>query len=460
MDTDQIFFIKGGLEMHRYFHRIFAVSFILFFLFAPTLLCSKDFPAMLNMRERVETINHLTKLRLEKLLPRVMRETEFDMWIILTQEDNVDAVFRTMTPMNTWNRRDLILVFYDQGLEKGVERLNISRMNMRGLHKNAWDYKSKKESRWECLARIVREQDPKRIGINESEVIWAADGLSSTLKKRLIKAIGEKYVKRLYSAEKLCTLWLETLLDEELDLYERAVAISHAIIAETYSNKVITPGVTTVDDLIYYYWQRAASLGLDKAFNPSFSVRGRHPDVIKKYGTKDRVIRRGDLLYCDVGIIYLRYHTDHQEWAYVLRRGEKDVPETFKKVMAEGNRLQDIFCGELKLGLTGNQLLKNILTAAREKGIRKPKIYSHSVGYYLHEPGPLIGLPEEQENTGGRGEVKLIYNSTFTAELSVTYPIAEWDGKELRMGLEQIITFTKDGTQFLDGRQTKFHIVK
>ncbi len=238
------------------------------------------------------------------------------------------------------------------------------------------------------------------------------------------------------------------------------MAISHAIIAETYSNKVITPGVTTVDDLIYHYWQRAANLGLAKAFNPSFSIRGRNPNVIKKYSTKDRVIRRGDLLHCDVGVIYLRYYTDHQEWAYVLRRGEKDVPETFKKVMAEGNRLQDIFCGEFKLGLTGNQLLKNILTTAREKGIRKPKIYSHSVGYYLHEPGPLIGLPEEQENTGGRGEVKLVYNSTFTAELSVTYPIPEWDGKELRMGLEQIISFTKDGTQFLDGRQTKFHIVK
>ena len=50
--------------------------------------------------------------------------------------------------------------------------------------------------------------------------------------------------------------------------------------------------------------------------------------------------------------------------------------------------------------------------------------------------------------------------STFIAELSVTYPIPEWGGKELRMGLEQMIAFTKDGTQFLDGRQTKFLIVK
>ncbi len=418
----------------------------------------KDFPVILSIREQVATENHITLLRLETLLPRVMREAGFDMWIIPCQEDNVDAVFRTMTPKNTWNRRDLMLVFYDRGPGKGVERMDISRMNMRGFHTRVWD--REKETRWECLARIIKERDPQKIGINQSEVIWAADGLSATLKKKVVDSIEKKYVSRLHSAENMCTLWLETLLDDELDLYARAVAISHAIIAETYSSKVITPGVTTAEDLIFHYWQRAANLGLDKAFNPSFSIRGRHPDMVEKYGEDDKVIRRGDLLHCDVGLIYLRYHTDQQEWAYVLRRGETDVPEVFKKVMAEGHKLQDIFCSEFKLGLTGNQMLNNILTAARAQGIRKPKVYSHSVGYYLHEPGPLIGLPEEQVNTGGRGDVELVYNSTFTAELSVTYPIPEWDGKELRMGLEQIVAFTRNGMQFLDGRQTKFHIVK
>lgn len=446
--------------MDQKFKNVFLSVSLAILVLSPQLMLGNEFPQVMSIRKQVATVNTITLLRLETLLPKVMRETGFDMWIILTQEDNVDAVFRTMIPMNTWNRRDLMLVFYDRGPEKGVERLNISKMNMRGFHETVWDNITSKETRWECLARIIRERDPKIIGINESEVIWAADGLSSTLKKRLVKAIDEKYAKRLHSAEKIVSLWLETLLEEELDLYERAVQIAHALIAETYSSKVVTPGVTTTDDLIYYYWQRAADLGLEKAFNPSFSIRGRHPDVAKKYGKDDKIIRRGDLLHCDVGVIYLRYYTDHQEWAYVLRRGETDVPESYKKVMAEGNRLQDIFCSEFKRGLTGNQMLNNILENARAQGIRKPRIYSHSVGYYLHEPGPLIGLPEEQENTGGRGEVKLVYDSTFTAELSVTYPIPEWGGEELRMGLEQIISFTREGTKFLDGRQTKFHIIE
>ena len=201
-----------------------------------------DFPDVLTIRERVETVNRITMLRLEKLLPQVMRKAGFDMWIIPCQEDNVDAVFRTMTPMNTWNRRDLMLVFYDRGPDKGVERMDISRMNHRGFHTRVWD--NAKETRWDCLERIVKERDPKKIGINQSEVIWAADGLSATLKQKVADALGDKYAKRLQSAEKMCTLWLETLLDEELDIYEKVIAVGHALIAETYSSRYITVSYT------------------------------------------------------------------------------------------------------------------------------------------------------------------------------------------------------------------------
>ena len=62
----------------------------------------------------------------------------------------------------------------------------------------------------------------------------------------------------------------------------------------------------------------------------------------------------------------MRWNTDHQEMAYVLRPGETDAPETFKKLMAEANRLQDVYCGEFKTGLTGNEILGNILKKARE----------------------------------------------------------------------------------------------
>jgi Xaa-Pro aminopeptidase len=424
----------------------------------------QGFPAVLSIRDRASFVLNITQKRLDELLPRFMRETGFDMWIITSNEDNLDPVFETMIPYENWCPITQIIVFFDQGPEKGIERLNISRTDTQGLFKNVWDAQAwdtqKKESQWDCLGRIIRERNPKKIGINEGEVQWAAGGLTVVLKKRLVEAIGPKYAARLQSAEPLATLWCETLLDEEIDIMKQAAALSHAIIAEMFSNKVITPGFTTTDDLRYYYWQRVADFGLKISFSPFVSIRGRHPKDIEKYGKTDKVIRPGDLIHCDVGLKYMRYNSDHQEMAYMLRVGETDVPEIFKKMMAEGNKLQDVFCGEFKAGLTGNELLAAMLKKAGEQGIPKPRIYSHSLGYFLHEPGPLLGLPWEQVNNPGRGEVKLVLNSCFTAEMSVTMPVPEWSGQEFRLPLEQDVVFASSGVYFLDGRQTKFHLIQ
>ena len=424
----------------------------------------RTFPSVLSIRDRASLVLSVTQKRLDELLPKFMRETGFDMWIITCNEDNLDPVFLTMVPFENWCPITQILVFFDRGPGKGVERLNVSRTDTQGLHQNVWDAaawdSNKKESQWACLGRIVRERDPKKIGVNEGEIQWAAGGLTVVLKKQLVEAIGPKYSARLQSAEPLATLWCETLLDEELDVMEQAVAVSHAIIAETFSNKVITPGVTTADDLRYHYWQRVADLGLKASFSPFFSIRGRDPKDVQKHGKDDKVIRPGDLLHCDVGLKYMHYNSDQQEMAYVLRFGETDVPETFKKMMAEANRLQDVYCDAFKAGLTGNEMLGNMLKKAKELGIPGPRIYSHSLGYFLHEPGPLIGLPWEQANNPGRGDVKLALNSCFTAEMSVTMPVPEWGGLDFRLPLEQDVAFTKDGIFFIDGRQTKFHLIK
>lgn len=422
------------------------------------------FPGVLSLRERKAAVDAVTAKRLETLLPLVMREAGFDMWVIVCQEDNYDPVFLTMIPYDAWCPITQILVFYDPGDGRPVERLNVSRTNMEGLHQAAWKAPATGEdegkSQWDAFARIVRERGPKTIGINQSDTIWAADGLSASLKERLVRTLGPALAGRLKSAEPMAVRWLETLLDEEIDLMERAVAISRAIIAETFSNKVIVPGVTTTDDLVFHYRQRIADLGLDKAFRPFFRIYHRHPDILALYPLEDKVIRRGDVLHCDVGLKYLRYNSDNQELAYVLRRGETDVPAGLKTGLAEANRLQDVFCGEFAAGLTGNELLNRILARAKASGIAKPRIYSHSLGYYLHQPGPLIGLPWEQTDTGARGRVRLVPNSCFTAELSIDLAVPEWGGRELRFPNEQDVVFTGTGTHFLAGRQTEFHLIR
>ena len=386
-----------------------------------------------------------------------MRATDIDMWLILCQEDNFDPVFTTMIPMDTWCPILQILVFYDRGAEAGMERINISGTNTHDLYDRP--YRGQLESeQWPLLLKIIQERNPQRIGINIGSVQWAAGGLTHNLYTQLVEKLPQEYVRRLVSAEPLATRWLATLSDHEIGLYEHVARVAHAIIADCYSPRAIVPGLTTVEDLEWYYWQRSADLGLELAFKPFFNIV-RSQAMQARFGAADQTIRPGDLIHCDVGVRYLRLNSDHQQWAYILREGETDAPEDLKALMAAALRLEDVFMAGFERGLSGNEMLKNILGRAWAAGISNPKVYSHSLGLYLHEPGPLIGLPWEQEACPGRGDVKLDYNSSFTMELSIAAPVPEWDGQEVRLGCEEDVVFTRDGCRPIDGRQSAFYLV-
>ena len=411
---------------------------------------------VLGVRNQASVVNDILGERLETLLPALMRETELDMWIIICNEDNYDPVFTTLTPWEVWAPILQVIVFFDRGGSEGVERLNISITDMGELMTPAWGLEET-DDQWATLRRIVVDRDPKRIGINQSDVIWAADGLTATLKDKLVATLGGNYSKRLESAERLCTRWLEARLPRELALYEQACSIAHEVIATRFSRQVITPGVTTTDDLRWSYWQAVTDLGLPVSF-PAFYRIERSPAGRAQHGDSN-VVQPGDLLHCDVGLKYLRLITDHQEMAYVLRPGETSAPQGLSDGVSEANRLQDIFVDCWSNGATGNEILERALASARTEGISKPKIYSHSLSHFLHEPGPLMGLPWEQKNTGGRGEVRMRFDTCYTVELSVTRAVPEWDGQEVRFALEQDASFTREGVTFIDGRQRALHIL-
>src|SRR5262245_9584712 len=131
------------------------------------------------------------------------------------------------------------------------------------------------------------------------------------------------------------------------------------------------------------------------AFKPYFRLI-RSTTMQQRHGTENRVIRSGNLIHCDVGFQYLRFNSDNKQIAYVLRPGETAAPVGLDRLMNEATRLQDIYMAEFREKLSGNELLANVLNRARSEEVPNPRVYSHSVGLFLHEPGPLIGLPWEQ----------------------------------------------------------------
>jgi hypothetical protein len=55
------------------------------------------------------------------------------------------------------------------------------------------------------------------------------------------------------SAELLAVSWLETRTEREMAIYPQLIQITHKIIDEAFSEKVITPGITTTDDVVWWF---------------------------------------------------------------------------------------------------------------------------------------------------------------------------------------------------------------
>jgi len=416
----------------------------------------RTFPRVLSMRERADVQREVLLERLQTVLPLAMREAGVDMWLVLCQEDDLDPVFPTLLPMDCWCPILQMLAFHDQG-DGPVECTNISMTHTGDIYEKPWTGRDHHEQ-WGVLAEYVRHRDPARIGINTGSIQWAAGGLTHNLYTQLVEAIGPRYAGRLMSAEPLVTRWLATLTPRQIELFDHVAAVAHAIMAQCYSPATIVPDITTTDDLEWHYWQVAADKGLQVSFKPFFNLI-RSPEASERHGPGDHTIRPGDVIHSDVGIRYLGLNSDHQQLAYILRPGETDAPEGLRALLGEVGRLQDVFMSQFQQGLTGNELLTRILGAASDAGIPGPRVYSHSLGHLLHEPGPLIGLPWEQGNNPGRGDVALEHGYAFTMELSVTGKVPEWGEQDVCLPVEEDVVFTAEGCRPLDGRQEAFYLI-
>lgn len=414
---------------------------------------------ILPLRERAEVMNEWLKWRLDNIIPELMRREGIDMWLVINREYNEDPVYMSLVPEPVmYARRTSILIFHDRGKEHGVERLSGSYYGMGEWYKSTWE--DKKKTQFESLAEVIKRLNPKKIGINVSPTWAFGDGLTASLKEKLENALGPEYSSRFVSAENLCIGWLETRSRQELSVYRHICGIAHDIIAEFFSNKVITPDITTTDDVVWWIRQRITDLGLKTWFQPSISVQ-RHKKEAAKYADR-RVIRRGDVLHCDVGIMYLGLCTDMQLQAYVCKIGEDDAPEGIKEALRRANKTGEIFMNEFKAGRTGNEITDSAMEKAAAAGLR-PLIYSHPLGTHGHAAGcPMDARPPERAPEGIRirMEYPLYPNTVYAIEFSSTTSVPEWDGQDVRIGFEEDAVYTAEGCKYIDGHQIKLFLIK
>ncbi len=408
---------------------------------------------ILPLREQARVRDNWLLHRLEHVLPALMREAGLDMWILTADEHHETPLIKSLLPatMQLFVMRRTILVFHLQA-DDTLERLALSRFYMDPHYENVWDHQ--KEGLWECLQRLVTERQPKTIGINIAETFAFGDGLTVTEHKLLRDTLGEELCSRMRNAEQLAVRWLETRIDEEVTAYQGIVHIAQSIIAEAFSSRVVHPGITTCNDVVWWLRQRMQELGVTAWFQPSVSLRRKGEAWLQG----NVVIKPGDVMHCDVGIEYLGLCTDHQHHAYVLRLGETDAPQGLQAALGVGNRMQDIVLENFQVGRTGNEVLKASREQAQVEGINC-HIYSHPIGYHGHGAGPVIGFWEAQDGVPGKGDYPINDSTIYALELMVQHPVPEWDNQPVIMAVEEDIVVKRDKVFVLGNRQTSFHII-
>ena len=352
---------------------------------------------ILPLKERAAFINKLQKDRLNNLLPKLMENTGIDMWVLIAREYNEDPIIKTMLPPTWLNaRRTTIVVFSLDSKTKEFNSVAIARYAFGDNIPSIWN-KEEQPNQWEALKDYIVSKNPEKIGINTSSYESLADGLSKYHYDQLYNILPSKYKKKVVSAEELAIAWIETRTELEMTVYSQLVEISSAIIREAFSTQVITPGITTTDDVVWWMREKVLSLGLDTWFHPSVDVqRQDNSDLYAFDGlSKFDIIQPGDLIHCDFGISYLTLNTDTQELGYILKPGETKAPEYLINALKEGNRVQDIFTNNFVVGVSGNEILKKSLEEGRDEGLR-PSIYTHPLGTYGHSAGTTIGMWDSQ----------------------------------------------------------------
>lgn len=411
-------------------------------------------PAILPPRERAALENRILAERLGTLIPAIMRAEGIDLWLLVAREYFEEPVVASMLDAeNMHARRRTILIFHDPGAGQPIERLTVSRYGLGGLFAPAWN-PDEQPDQWQAVADLIAARDPAKIAINSSDLSQFADGMTLSQYDRFMAALPPALHERVTSGEGLAIRWLETRTPAEAALYPTIVRIAHSVIGEAFSRRVITPGVSTAEDVQWWYRDRLLALGLDPWFHPSVAIQ--------RQGTKgmiegDAVIQPGDLLWTDFGITYLRLNTDTQHLAYVLKPGESEAPAGLRQGLANSNRVQDFLTRAFKPGRSGNEALALARADALAAGL-DPSIYTHPIGSHGHGAGPSIGFWDNQKpDPRGAGPIRA--NTAWSIELTSYANVPEWGGQRVDFRTEEDAFFDGETVRYIDGRQTEITLI-
>ncbi|HKY44366.1 MAG TPA: M24 family metallopeptidase [Pyrinomonadaceae bacterium] len=432
-----------------------------FTVYAQTSKSTKSLPKLLPVREQQLVRESWLKKRLDTMLLPMMRQQKIEMWIVTNEEFHADPVTAYIAPPLPYVGRRDYFILADRGGDK-LDRITIVRYPEEHLKHFYEVLNPPGREIGPTLRRIVEERNPKTIALNIGGNRGQTDGLTHDAYKFLTEALGPNYASRFVPAAPLIVEYMDTRLPEELEHYRTAVAVTDVLTQRAFSNEVITPGKTTVGDVRWWFMQQVNTLGLDVWFQPDLRIQrhNREPGKTQQFLSvteESAIIQRGDVIHIDCGVNYMGLSTDWQKMGYVLRPGEKDVPEGLKKALANTNRLQDALFTHIKAGVRGHEIYDATMADMKKVEI-EAMIYSHSVGNQGHALGASIDF--RRASAGTSLEPPFREGSYTAIELNTSTPVPEWGGQKVTIMMEDDAYLAKDGMKWFRPRQTAFYVIR
>ena len=400
-------------------------------------------------RRRWEQMCQIRQDKFSYILPEAMRENGIDMWIVMMKEGHYDPLYDDLG--RGYPGRVAFYIFTDRGGDRieraalGVDGALLEGCKVYDLVTGDYD-----------VRKFVTERAPKRIGVNMSEEIGAADGLSHASFLELTKTLGEPFASRIVSAEKLVSDFRSRRVASEVAAFAEAGHLSRQLAERALSNEVITPGATTLEDVAWWMQDRLLERGLGSSFDmPSVYVTG--PDGIEAVSNR-RVIQRGDVLVIDWGVCLMNFCTDVKRMAYVLKPGEGAPPPGIQNAFDQALKVREIIRRTITPGRRADETLKILNQKVADAGFaimetfNKPTsttkteviIGCHSVGNTGHGIGPSIAWFNPLRLTF---EIKP--TNMFSIEFFAYTAAPEWGGKKVRIPLEDDAIVTTRGIEWI-----------
>ncbi|KAI8959372.1 hypothetical protein F5Y11DRAFT_368097 [Daldinia sp. FL1419] len=407
------------------------------------------------LREQAKLLDEWTEER-KALIPGLLRKYGVDAWLMSQREYAEDTVFWALKEATQFSarRRTTHLFLADP----------------KGAAPSSYSWVENTEAVWTELRQVLAIQQPRSIALNTHSEVAFSGGLHAGEFDAIVRGVGEEWRDKFVLEPMLGVELVATMVKGRLPWYQKLMETAWAIIEEGLSEKVITPGKSTSWDIEWWMREKIQSLNYTTWFHPSvfiltekgFPAADDFSATVDDPRAPDRPIQYGDLIHTDFGVSALGLNTDTQHIGYVLypRETKDDVPKGMIEGLKKVNRLQDIVKGNMKIGSTGNEILKMSLEQMRHEGIRG-KIYCHATGEWGHSAGTVIGMTNLQDEVPVLGDLPLLKNTYYSIELFAEHFVPELN-RTIVFPQEEDVYWddTTESWQWVYGRQEELLLVQ